>query len=98
MNKEEDFDKEYYISTKNEKNGFIVYTSDSYKFSELDLLNLIKMCIIDKRSRILGRRILLVYEDSTEERKNITRERLKRMGLYNEREKQTTIRKNSKTR
>lgn len=89
--------EEYYLAVKQEKD-FTVYTSDSFKFSEIDILNLIKICILDRRSMALGKKILLIYEDSTKERIKITRERLKNMGLINNETEKQTKRRNPKIR
>jgi len=96
---EEDFDKEFYLATKDEKKHTWIYESEAYKFSELDILNLIKICIIDKRSKSLGRKILIIYEDSTKYREEKTRERLEKIGIYNEKkDRPTKFGKNSKIR
>lgn len=90
-------DLEFYISTKNEKKEFIIYESEIYKLSEFDLINLIKICLIEARSKSIGKKILEVYRDSTEHRQDLTEERLNLIGVQNARKK-PTIRKKSKTR
>ena len=80
-------DKEYYLATEKNKNNYLNYTSEAFKLSEIDLINLIKICLIEARSKIIGRRLLSVYKDSTEEkeeRKNLTRERLALIGIKEE--------------
>jgi len=77
-------DKEYYLATKIKKGfgeDFLVYASEPFKFSEIDIINLIKICIIEGRSKYLGRKILSIYRDSTEDRKSITEEKLKMVGI-----------------
>jgi hypothetical protein len=73
--------KEYFFSTRNEKNEYLVYASDSFKLSEIDLINLIKICLIEARSKAIGKRILAVYRDSTEHRIKITQQRLELIGI-----------------
>lgn len=86
-------DKEYYISTYDEDGELLVYKSENYRFSELDLLSLIKILFINRRNISIGERLLEIYRDSTEYRKEITLHRLKRMGLNKENEKPTKTRK-----
>jgi len=76
-------EKEYYIATKGKDKKFLIYITDNYKFSELDFLNLIKICILDRRNKSLGRKMLSVYEDSSED----AEENLKKIGFYNNDEK-----------
>jgi hypothetical protein len=91
-------DKEYYLSTIDNKNQTWIYSSNGFKFSEIDIINLIKICLIEQRSKTIGKRILEIYKDSTSERHKITLERLKMIGIENkENEKPTRIRK-SKTK
>lgn len=73
-------DKDFFIATK-EKNDFLIYASELYKLSEIDLINLIKICIIEARNKGVGKKILAVYRDSTETRKHITQERLNLIGI-----------------
>ena len=87
-------DKEYYLSTIDEKNQTWIYSSNGFKLSEIDLINLIKICLIEQRSKIIGRKILEIYKDSTVQRKKITLERLEMIGVKNEtKEKPVRIRK-----
>jgi len=75
------FDKEYFIATQDES-GFLVYSSEPFKLSEIDFINLIKVCLIEARNKTIGRKILAIYRDSTEDRKKeITNERLKMIGV-----------------
>jgi hypothetical protein len=77
MNEEE---LEYYLATKEGKD-FVVYCSEPFKLSEIDLINLIKICVIEARSKIIGKKLLLVYRDSTQHREEITKSRLKMIGI-----------------
>jgi hypothetical protein len=81
-NEEQDF-QEFYIAVKSAKlkGDFIIYTSESFKLSEIDIITLIKICILETRSKAIGKKILAVYEDSTEDRKELTRKRLKYIGI-----------------
>jgi hypothetical protein len=81
-NKQDNNFQEFFIAVKmKDKKDYIVYTSESFKLSEIDIINLIKICILEARSKIIGRKILAVYEDSTNDRKEVTIERLKKIGL-----------------
>jgi hypothetical protein len=75
---------EYYISTKIEKNEFLIYTSEPFKLSEIDLINLIKVCLIEARNKTIGKKLLAIYRDSTTERPHITKERLELIGIKEE--------------
>ena len=75
-----EIDKEYYLSTQEGKDYFI-YKTEMFKLSEIDIINLIKICLIEARSKSIGRKILEVYKDSTEKRKKLTEERLKLIGI-----------------
>ena len=88
-------DKEYYIAT-NEDGEFLIYKSEIFTLSEIDLINLIKICLIEARSKSIGKKILGVYEDSTKKRKELTQQRLKMIGVKNEGEKEPTRTKRPK--
>lgn len=90
---EESLEKEYYLATEKNKNNYLIYKSENFMLSEIDLINLIKICLIEARSKIIGRKLLEVYKDSTEEkeeRKNLTKERLALIGIT-DKEKQKPI-------
>lgn len=97
--KDENIFQEFYIATKykNKNNEFIVYSSEPFKLSEIDIINLIKICILEARSKSIGKRILAIYEDSTQERKEVTKQRLKYIGIDNEKEKPTSARTKNPT-
>ena len=80
----DDYDMEYYFTTKDERNEFLVYASDFFKLSEIDLINLIKICLIEARSKSIGKKILAIYRDSTAYRQAVTNERLKLIGIKEE--------------
>jgi hypothetical protein len=75
---------EYFIATRDKKGEFLVYCSDNFKLSEIDLINLIKICIIEERSKMIGRKILAVYRDSTSSRGELTNDRLSKIGIQKE--------------
>jgi hypothetical protein len=80
---EEEIFQEFFIATKSPKfkGEFVVYASDPFKLSEIDIINLIKICIMEARSKAIGKKILAIYEDSTDYRKEITKQRLKYIGI-----------------
>lgn len=86
-------DKEYYISTKDEEGKFVIYESDKFKLSEIDLINLIKVCLVEERNKGIGRKLLESYKDSTANRNHITMERLTKIGLKEQNGKPTTTTK-----
>ena len=94
-----DDDKEYYISIEDKKKGFIVYTSDPFFLTEFDLLSLIKICFVRKRNKIVGKKLIEIYKDSTKERLELTNIRLKAIGINTDEKKPTTTtRKNPTTK
>ena len=78
-----------------ENNQILLYDSTAYSLSEIELINLIKICLIEERSKSIGRKLLDAYKDSTTHRKEITTKRLSQIGL-NEVDKKPTIFKNGK--
>lgn len=89
-------DKEYYIATKDDEKQFIIYDSDLYKLSEIDLINLIKICVVGERSKAIGNKLLEAYRDSTHSRLAITEERLKLIGIKSNGNRKPTITKKAK--
>jgi len=85
ITKDEDIEnQEYFFSTKDENGDFLIYGSDPFKLSEIDLINLIKVCLIEARNKTIGRKILSIYRDSTSHRRHLTQERLKLIGVEEE--------------
>lgn len=82
--------KEFYLATKNKKE-FLIYQSDNFKFSELDILLLLKICMIEKRSKKIGRKILNIYKDATQDRLDLTLERLEAIGIKENKENDEPI-------
>jgi hypothetical protein len=81
VNKEED--KEFFIATTDEIGDFLIYSSSAFNLSEIDFINLIKICLIEARSKKMGRKFLDIYKDSTKYRKDITEKRLNLIGVKN---------------
>lgn len=73
---------QYYLSIR-DKLGFLAYASEQYALSELELINLIKLLIVERRNKTLGEKLLAIYEDSTEQRKELTQKRLSMIGIKN---------------
>jgi hypothetical protein len=54
------------IRDKKKKGNFVVYTSEEYKLTEQDLIDIIKILYVNKRAVTLGRKIMAVYFDCTD--------------------------------
>ena len=74
-------DEEYFIATVDDTGNYIIYTSEKFKLSEFDLINLIRICLIEQRSKLIGTKILEAYRDSTQHKKIITKKRLEGIGI-----------------
>ena len=90
-------DKEFYIATTDEIGDYLIYSSSAFSLSEIDFINLIKICLIELRSKKMGRKFLEVYKDSTKYRKDITVKRLNLIGVKDE-SKEPTKRRSPKTK
>jgi hypothetical protein len=90
-------DKEFFVATKDEIGDYLIYSSSAFALSEIDFINLIKICLIEARSKKIGRKFLDVYKDSTKYREDITRKRLNLIGVKDE-DKSPTSRRNPNTR
>ena len=82
-------EKEYYLSTVDKRGDLNVYESDKFKLSEIDIINLIKICLIERRNILIGKKILEVLRDSTEFKKDEVKEKLKKIGIEDEGRKPT---------
>lgn len=83
--------EEYYLSSK--KDGiYHVYESKEYKLSVMEVLNLIKICVKERRSIIIGNKLLNIYLKDCE---NIidAQKKLDKIGIKNGRNKATTTTK-----
>lgn len=86
----EDNEKNFYLATRGEDGVMEVYQSDKFFFAELEIINLIKICLIEERSKIIGRKIMQIYKDATEHRKDLTLERLKKIGIKEDEKQKPT--------
>lgn len=89
-------DKEYYIATKDEKGQDVIYNSVAYKLSELDLINLIRICFVEERGKVVGRKLLEAYKDSTQYRIILTQKRLTAIGIKEKENEHPTVSKKPK--
>lgn len=82
--------KNFYISVDfdNKKTEFITYCSDSFLLTEEELLIILKILLAEKRNAKIGKKILSIYKDSTNDRIGLTEERLKQYCIKDERPKQ----------
>ena len=89
--------QEFYIATKSPKfkGDFVIYESQPFKLSEIELLGLIKICIIEARSKSIGKKLIAIYEDSTDYRQELTKKRLKLIGIDEDETKPTRTAKNN---
>jgi hypothetical protein len=60
-------ESEFFITTKDENGKFWTYESLCYKLTEIDLLNLIRMCFVHKRSITIGEKLIAIYRDCKKE-------------------------------
>lgn len=74
----------YYISIKDEFGNYVSYVSEKFRISELEIINLIRLLFTERRSRILGLKILEIYRDANEHRKSEIFETLKKLGVNDE--------------
>lgn len=77
---EEHDNQEYYITTKDDE-GMLTYESQRYRLSEVEIIQLLKILLIEGRNKSIGRKLLDIYEDSTQHRAEITKRRLSFIGL-----------------
>lgn len=96
MTEKEPHDKDYYVATLGEDGKFVVYQSEKFKLSEIDLINLIKVCLVEERNKRIGRKLLDAYKDSTEHRPIITQQRLTQIGLAEQNSKPINTRARTK--
>jgi hypothetical protein len=77
-------EQETYFFAYKEGLRYVVYESENFRLSELEILNLIKICYINERSKSIGKKILDMYKDSTLHREELTLKRLNSIGVKNE--------------
>lgn len=71
-------EKEFYFSILNGRE-YLIYSSDIYKLTELDIINLIKILLIEKRSISIGKRVLSMYRDASDNEES--QRKLKLIGI-----------------
>lgn len=91
-------DIEFYISIQDGKNSYLVYTSEPFIISEIDLISLIKVCLVRRRNKIIGNKLLEIYKDSTLKRQKLTNQRLNAIGIKENEKPETTKRTNPRTK
>lgn len=84
----------FFISTKDKRGEYVSYVSEKYRISELEVMQIIRLMVIERRNIRLGNKILEVYRDATGHRKEEVASRLRQLGI-NDDEKTRTIPKNS---
>lgn len=60
-------DSEFFITTTDENGKEWTYSSEKYKLSEIDFLNLIRMTFVHKRSISIGEKLIAIYRDCRKE-------------------------------
>lgn len=91
-------DKEFFLATRDKIGDYLIYSSEAYSLSEVDLINLIKICLVERRSIAIGRKLVEVYRDGTKEREDITEQRLNIIGVKDDGKREPTKRANPKTK
>jgi hypothetical protein len=91
-------EKEYFIATIDTDGKPLIYMSAKFKLSEIDLINLIKICLVEQRSKGIGNKLKDAYIDSTTHRPDITKERLNRIGITDNADERPTKTTRAKTR
>jgi len=57
----------FYIATGKD-NDYLIYSSETYRLTEIEFLNLIKICFIEARSNSIGKRLIAIYKDNLGEK------------------------------
>jgi hypothetical protein len=70
----------YYLAIE-ENNETILYKSDKFALDEIDVINIIKICLVQKRAVSVGRKFLYVYTDSQQHNKEKINKILKNIGV-----------------
>lgn len=91
-------DLQFYISIEHGKNNYIIYTSEPFLISEMELLSLIKLCYVKRRNKVIGNKLMEIYKDSTSDRELLTTQRLKAIGIIQNETPTRTKQRNPKTR
>jgi hypothetical protein len=53
----------FFIAT-GEDNDYLIYSSETYRMTEIEFLNLIKICFVEARSKSIGKRLIAIYKDN----------------------------------
>ena len=79
---EEREDKSFFVAVNDEERGMghLIYKSDRFKLSELEMIKLIRVLLVDRRNVEIGRKLLDIYSDATGYSQK-TIEKLKQIGL-----------------
>jgi hypothetical protein len=74
--------KFFYLAVDDEEMGFghLIYKNEKFRISEVEMINLIRILLVERRNVTLGRKILDVYNDSTGYSEQ-TLEKLRQIGL-----------------
>jgi hypothetical protein len=70
----------YYLAIE-ENNETILYKSDKFALDEIDVINIIKICLVQKRAVSVGKKFLYVYTDSQQHNKEKINKILKNIGV-----------------
>ena len=71
----------FFLSTKIEGSRNVSYISEKYRISELEIFHLIRLLYTERRNRTLGTKILEIYRDATEHKKQEVDNKLKKIGI-----------------
>jgi hypothetical protein len=74
--------KYYYIAIDDEERGFghLIYKNEKFRITEMEMIKLIKILLVDRRFVSLGQKMLDVFNDSTGYSEQ-TLQKLKEIGL-----------------
>ena len=84
--------KAYYLAIE-EDGETILWKSEKFALNEIDLINLVKICFVQRRAVDVGKKILNVYLDCNSHRKDKINEILKNIGVKIQNNEPTKIRK-----
>jgi hypothetical protein len=82
--------QKYFVGIRDSKRNAWLYESDMYSFTEIDMINLIKICFVEGRNKSLGRKILAVYRDTTQHKKEESEMLLKNIGIEDDGNREPT--------
>lgn len=79
--KEENDDLVYFLATKEGRDFIVFCKQEQFILKEQEILNLIKICLVNKRAIEIGNKIRAIYETANEHRIETAKENLKRIGI-----------------